>query len=72
MTQLLEKAFSEAAKLPEEEQNALAEWILDELDSEHQWDEAFAKSQDLLAKLADEALKEYQAGKTQPLAPDTL
>lgn len=28
MTGLLEKAFAEAARLPEEEQNALASWIL--------------------------------------------
>ena len=31
MTQLLEKAFSEASMLPELEQNRLARWIIDEL-----------------------------------------
>jgi len=31
MTQLLEKAFAEAAKLPEDEQNAVASRILEEL-----------------------------------------
>jgi len=31
MTELLERAFSEAAKLPKEEQNALVAWILEEL-----------------------------------------
>ena len=31
MTQLLEKAFSEASMLPELQQNILARWIIDEL-----------------------------------------
>ncbi len=34
MTQLLAKAFDEAAKLPEQEQNLLANWLLTELLSE--------------------------------------
>jgi len=31
MTQLLEKAFSQAAKLPESQQDRLAQWIIDEI-----------------------------------------
>ena len=72
MTKLLEKAFTEANKLDENEQDALAQWILDELASERQWDEAFEKSQDKLGKLADEALAEYRAGRTKPLDPEQL
>ncbi len=34
MTKLLEKAFKEASKLPEFEQNALARWLIDEIISE--------------------------------------
>ena len=34
MTTILEKAFSEASKLPEIEQNALARWVLDEIESD--------------------------------------
>jgi hypothetical protein len=56
MTQLLEHAFSEAAKLPEVEQNLMARWLLLELASEKRWEKAFAESEDLLSKLADEAL----------------
>ncbi len=37
MTQLLEKAFEEASKLPELEQNVLAQWLIDELISERKW-----------------------------------
>lgn len=72
MTKLLEKAFAEAAKLSESEQEALAAWILEELASERRWEEAFATSADTLARLANEAVTEHQAGNTQELDPDTL
>lgn len=67
MTQLLEKAISEVAKLPASEQDAVAALVLEELASERRWSSSFAKSQDLLANLAEEALVEYAAGKTKPL-----
>ena len=67
MTQLLEKALSEMAKLPPAEQDALAAILLNELASEKRWTESFAKSQDALAKLAKEALAEDAAGLTKPL-----
>jgi len=38
-----------------------------EQDSERRWAEAFAKSQDKLATLADEALAELDRGETEPL-----
>jgi hypothetical protein len=72
MTRLLEQAFGEANKLPEDEQDALARFILEELASERRWTRAFADSQAFLSQLADEALAEYQAGKTQALDPETL
>lgn len=67
MTQLLEKVLSEVAKLPASEQDALATILLDELASEHRWSTSFAKSQDVLAKLAEEALAEHASGQTKPL-----
>ena len=72
MTTLLEKAMAEASKLPEQEQEAFAAWILAELESERRWDDLFARSQGLLAKMAEEARREYHAGLTEPLDPDTL
>ncbi|MFN8371873.1 MAG: hypothetical protein U0694_03205 [Anaerolineae bacterium] len=72
MVQLMEKALAEISKLPEKEQEAFAAWILDELRSEHQWNEAFAASADLLERLANEALAEHRAKKTLPLDPDQL
>ena len=72
MTSRLEKALAEVAKLPEAEQDALAQWILEQLESDRLWDESFAGTQDVLAQWADEALAEHRAGKTRPLDPDTL
>ena len=67
MTQLLEKAIQEVAKLPASEQDALATILLEELASEERWSKSFAGSQDALEALAQEALAEHAAGKTKPL-----
>ena len=67
VTDLLEKALTEVKKLPPEEQDALAAILLQELAAEQRWTESFAKSQDALEKLAQEALAEYRAGLTKPL-----
>lgn len=55
MTELLEKAFEEASKLPEFEQNVLAKQLLNELRAEKKWEQAFANSEDVLNRLADQA-----------------
>jgi hypothetical protein len=49
---------------PEQEQDALAE-----LESERRWEEAFSRSTDALDRLAEEALAEHRAGRTQELEP---
>ena len=67
MTQLLEKALKEVAKLPASDQDAVAAILLEELASEQRWSESLAKSEDSLAKLAEQALAEYAAGRTKPL-----
>ena len=67
MTQLLEKAMNEAAKLPPSDQDVLATILLEEIASEQRWSASFAKSQDVLSVLADEALAEHRAGRTKPL-----
>ncbi len=72
MTELLIKAFEEAGQLPEDDQNSFAEWLLAELHSEHRWTAAFAKSSGQLARLADAALREDAAGKTNDLDPESL
>ena len=72
MTELLQQAFSEAAKLPAQEQDLLAARLLAELAAEDEFDRAIARSSDKLARLAAEALEEHRAGRTQELDPDTL
>jgi hypothetical protein len=67
MTKLLEKAFARAAQLPEREQEAFAEFLIAELESEERWARALAASQDELAALAQEAVADYKAGRTRPL-----
>jgi hypothetical protein len=68
---LLERAFAEASKLPEPEQDSFASLLLAELNSERRWSEAFASTQDKLATLADEALREFEGGETRPLDLDS-
>jgi len=72
MTKLLEKAFKEAAKLPDQDQDALARALLEKMASERRWDELFTASPDLLEDLANEALREHRAARTRRLDPDKL
>ena len=72
VTNSLRTAFDEASKLPEDEQEAFAAWILEELESDRRWIEAFANSQDALEKLADEALEDFRSGRISELNPDEL
>ena len=68
MTKMLEKAFKEASRLSEIEQNALAKWLLEELEEDKKWDKVLAESESTLDKLADEALDMHKQGKTKPLS----
>ncbi|MGH9443838.1 MAG: hypothetical protein ACRD16_16355 [Thermoanaerobaculia bacterium] len=70
MTTKLGKAVSEIEHLPEDEQDAIADWLLAELESERRWDNLFARSSGLLGKMAGEALSEHRAGRTLELDPD--
>lgn len=72
MTELLKKAFERASRLPAEDQDRFGAWMLEELSSEERWDELFARSPELLEKLAAEAIAEDDAGLTEPLDPDSL
>jgi hypothetical protein len=72
MTERLEQAIARLKTLPTDKQDAIATLILEELEEEQRWDDSFARSPDLLAKLAAKAMAEYRAGKTQELDPETL
>jgi len=62
VTDLLKKAFDAASRLPKEEQDAVAEWLLAELAAEQEWEERFAGTQDTLSVLAREAIRERGCG----------
>ena len=70
MTNLLEQAFAKAARLPDDEQDLFARWLMDELESERRWSRSFETSPDQLADLAQEAIEEDLAGRTEPLDPE--
>lgn len=72
MVELLKKVLDEVAKLSDEEQEAIALLILEELEDERRWNEAFAKSWHILEKLGQQALANHKAGLTEELDPDTL
>lgn len=61
MTALLEKILVELNQLSEQEQDAIAGLIEDEL----LWEKSLKSSSSQLGSLADEALKEFQQGKTK-------
>ena len=72
VTKDLEKAFDLASKLPPREQQELAAWILEELRADRKWARSLGASQAQLARLAQEALGEYDAGESEHLDPDKL
>jgi hypothetical protein len=72
MTGALRKVFEEASRLPDAQQDELAAAIREELAATELWDDSLAKSQNALDRLADEALTEQRAGRTEPLDPDAL
>lgn len=60
MIEQVKRAIQQIEKLPESKQIEIAKLIQDELS----WDASILQSQDQLASLAKEALKEYKEGKT--------
>jgi hypothetical protein len=72
MTPLLERAIEEMQKLSTPEQDAIAGVILDELDDENRWDEAFARSQEQLSRLAAKARADIRAGKVRDTPVEDL
>jgi hypothetical protein len=63
MTQLLEHAIAEVQKLPGPAQDSIAALILEQIADDHAWDDAFARSQDQLARLAAKVREDIAAGR---------
>jgi hypothetical protein len=72
MTKLLEQAVATVKELPESEQDAIAQLMLEEIEAERKWDQVIVKSPEKLAKLADKAWAEHEAGLSEELDPDKL
>ncbi len=67
VTKRFERVIIKVGELPAQEQDALADWILAELEDDLRWEKAFANSQSALEKMAEKALQDRAQGKTQPL-----
>ena len=72
MTRALDAVIAKLAGLPAEEQDRIAQWLLDELGADELWARQFAASQDALSKLAAEARADLAAGRATELDPDKL
>jgi len=72
MTQLLEQAVSQLQRLPDSEQNTMAQIILEELADNERWDASFESSQDVLARLANAVRADITANKTRTMGFDEL
>jgi len=72
MTHLLESAIAEVQKLSASQQDAIATLILDEIADERLWDEAFARSQEQLARLAEKVRADIRAGRVKNAGMDEL
>jgi len=72
MTRSLNEAIAKLAMLSPEEQDRVANWLLDELRDDERWTARLRGSRDALAKLAAEARDDDRAGRTSDLDPDDL
>lgn len=65
VTSMLEQAIRAAKALPEDDQDALAAAMVEWIEDERRWAESFARTHEVLAELAREALTEHHAGQTR-------
>ena len=72
MTRALDAAIAKLATLPANEQDRIAQWLLEELRDDEHWTRRFAGSQNALSQLAAEARADRAAGRTVDLDPDKL
>ena len=72
MTHLLEEAFKAASDLPEQDQDALASRVLQEIAWEKKWDTALAEKRATVRNLVEEAREDIRAGRVRELNPDDL
>ncbi len=66
MTQLLEQAIAELTRLSGE-QDAIAALILEELEDDRRWEDAFRASEAPLTRVADKVRADIRAGRTRKM-----
>ena len=69
MTEMLDRAVSEAEKLSEVEQDAIAALILEKIADDQAWKDSFARSQPQLAAMAQAAREQVRSGRYRDLRP---
>lgn len=72
MSQLLDQVIEEMRKLSAPDQDAIAAVILEELADERHWDDAFARSQEQLARLAEKVRADIRTGRVKDVGMDEL
>jgi hypothetical protein len=72
MTRLMEQAIARLRMLPEEKQDEVAGLLLEQLDSDLEWDRRLSQHAPELERLAEEQWAEHEAGRSEALDPDRL
>lgn len=73
MTSLLTEAFKKAQDLPEHLQDEIAQQLIEDIESETQWQQSIVQPQpSFLDELAKQALQESLDGKTTVIGIDEL
>lgn len=72
MTRSLRIALKRLKALSYEEQDSLAQILLDEMDENAKWDATTAKYADKLENLTQEILAAHERGECEPLDPELL
>ena len=72
MTQLLKQVIERIQQLPDEQQDMLAAIIIEELEDDLRWEQAFAGSQDKLAQWEEQVQADIRAGRFKKMDWDEL
>ena len=74
MIERLKEAFGLAEQLPENEQEALADLLIEEMRASQRWSNLFndPRSEKLLERLVAEAIVEDDAGESEEITADTF
>jgi hypothetical protein len=72
MTKALEQAIERLKRMPEAQQESLAQLLMHEIDEDERWRTSTAKHADKLSGFVAEILEADRRGDCEPLNPDSL